>query len=899
MQSTKVEAIGWTGSGDGIIACGLEVVLWRRSNRFWEVAWKFKVDQPQALVSATWSIQGLFAISSYADARQTEGLVFDDLSKCVHVCLNDEHLGFNKTRLSHPLPISMIQWRPLKGEPSNTGGGKSERNFLLTCCVDGTVRLWCEIDNGRVRKGNDHHKATRRSFCVAAVIEVNQSMRGILGVDVFVTWSMEIDDMFESGEGVNASKGNDFDNTGSCAWIIGFGPRGLVSLWAVHCLDDVSPMRYPRVTLWKSLELEDSKINCIRSRPDLPNSQELFIRKAIVLRNNVSSSPTTCSFIKLLPSNSLVWTLLHPQNFNTVERQTQNDDNTSCSTVGYLNLDGHTGKILQVAAHPYNSEVELAASIDSNGLLIFWSLSTVSNYDFGQPTLIPAWEIFGKLETRDSCSKYTTLRWVPAVLDGELFLLMGHVVGIDLFMVKYPTEDENLVCHYLCTIPFTGHGPFEEGPTDIFSIPLPVTANGILTSKFMLLGVWISEFQALSWEITLHSCDLPGNCCSCNFDSKEATRITFSGKRYCVIARTCSSQFPETHKQDHVTSFAVVCRDNLVSQTAALSSDQFNSTPAYTMATGCANGFLKLWRSKIGETQNSADTLWELVGICATHRGPISTVCLSDSGGKVVTICKEFCSNSVNTLSIWEAVHIAGSGLLILEDTIALDEQVVALSWLSLSDGQLLLGVCFENQLCIYSQLCLSSRSSCGGQILLNSGKSLKGDIWRCIAFARTSSPIKDYFWGPRATAVVIHDHHLSVISQWSFLAKKQPQGEVESNCYNSNRIDFASENQKNIHSEIFADCDIGNLAELSIADSAQWKFVKDMKKGSSLSAEMGISPHDCLGAWSILEVAEKLGGSLPEYHPEALLMNVFTGIKINSFKKRNSYHFYSEYIAV
>ncbi|KAF1001385.1 hypothetical protein AG4045_002535 [Apium graveolens] len=33
--------------------------------------------------------------------------------------------------------------------------------------------------------------------------------------------------------------------------VIGFGPHRMVTLWAIHCLDDVTPMRYPRVTLWK------------------------------------------------------------------------------------------------------------------------------------------------------------------------------------------------------------------------------------------------------------------------------------------------------------------------------------------------------------------------------------------------------------------------------------------------------------------------------------------------------------------------------------------------------------------------------------------------------------------------------------------------------------------------
>ena len=32
------------------------------------------------------------------------------------------------------------------------------------------------------------------------------------------------------------------------------------------------------------------------------------------------------------------------------------------------------------------------------------------------------------------------------------------------------------------------------------------------------------------------------------------------------------------------------------------------------------------------------------------------------------------------------------------------------------------------------------------------------------------------------------------------------------------------------------------------------------------------------LSFWSILEVAERLCGSLPVYHPELLLMNIFSG---------------------
>ncbi|KAA8516193.1 hypothetical protein F0562_019372 [Nyssa sinensis] len=41
-QSTKMEAIKWTDIGDGIISGSVEVVLWRKEDRSWEIAWKLQ-----------------------------------------------------------------------------------------------------------------------------------------------------------------------------------------------------------------------------------------------------------------------------------------------------------------------------------------------------------------------------------------------------------------------------------------------------------------------------------------------------------------------------------------------------------------------------------------------------------------------------------------------------------------------------------------------------------------------------------------------------------------------------------------------------------------------------------------------------------------------------------------
>ena len=180
-----MESIKWTGSGDGIISGGAEVVLWRKKGRSWGMTWKFKPELPQALVSTTWSIDGPSATAPFQ--QQIRGS--SEASKCVFVLLRGGKSEFVKAELRHPLPVSMIQWRPITGKQSKKIDRRPLRQVLLTCCMDGTVRLWSEIDDGRLRKvGKDKNdkKTVLQSFRVAAVIEINQVLCGTLGSDIFV-----------------------------------------------------------------------------------------------------------------------------------------------------------------------------------------------------------------------------------------------------------------------------------------------------------------------------------------------------------------------------------------------------------------------------------------------------------------------------------------------------------------------------------------------------------------------------------------------------------------------------------------------------------------------------------------------------------------------------------------
>ena len=152
VQHTKVANIRWTGSGDGIISVGMEVVFWKKSNKCWEVAWKFKADQPQTLVCATWFIEGPSATAAHPSKEHIEGSLTNEKSKCVLVCQSNGLSEYSKVKLHHPLPVVMIQWRPSRGKLSNRYGKCSVRHVLLTCSLDGTARLWSEIDNGKARR---------------------------------------------------------------------------------------------------------------------------------------------------------------------------------------------------------------------------------------------------------------------------------------------------------------------------------------------------------------------------------------------------------------------------------------------------------------------------------------------------------------------------------------------------------------------------------------------------------------------------------------------------------------------------------------------------------------------------------------------------------------------------
>ncbi|KAL2536804.1 RAVE (Regulator of V-ATPase assembly) complex subunit RAV1/DMX protein [Forsythia ovata] len=184
LQSTKVEAIKWTGSGDGIVSGGINVVLWRKKEILREIAWKFKPKVPQVLVYAAWSSTGPSATAPWSKLQVGDSSSpINEASKCVLVFQGDEHSKCVQAELHHPLPTLHL--------------------VLLTCCIDGTVRLWSEACDGRIRragKDSSDQKAPRLFFGVIAVLEVNQTLNGSLGSNVFVSWATEVEGIIATGK---------------------------------------------------------------------------------------------------------------------------------------------------------------------------------------------------------------------------------------------------------------------------------------------------------------------------------------------------------------------------------------------------------------------------------------------------------------------------------------------------------------------------------------------------------------------------------------------------------------------------------------------------------------------------------------------------------------------------
>ncbi|KAK1274810.1 hypothetical protein QJS04_geneDACA022491 [Acorus gramineus] len=708
--------------------------------------------------------------------------------------------------------------------------------------------MWCEIDDGRAKK------LGKRSFHVVAVIEVDRFLDGRLGIDTSVMWAIEVGAVISKFEGDKYSLMRDDsedDWVGMCQWLVGVGPKNSLAFWSVHCLDDISPLRFPRVNLWKKLNLLDFSSENQCSIDHLSVESSPISIKTIISRTKHFGPPKLCNLVQLRPDNSISF-------LEGRERR------LSCLSGSVLSQDGHTGTILQVAISPCSCDISLCASLDCYGWLLLWSHSSISNCILGAHRIgFPTWKLIGKVLTEDICTsaRYSSLCWAPSRLGDSHVLLLGHEQGIDFLLIKIPGgEGEEILCQKVGMISFGGH-VHEEGLDKISVTPLPsICGKSFISNCFMLLGIWMKGFSALSWKVELHSTDLSGEGCGCSF------------RKYYVSAVLCSSKIPEPHYHNLVTSFATVCPAGLMPSVHQLLASQVwqSHSSSYHMATGYCDGTVKLWRINFSESliqqSKGQPQAWELVGMFMAHRGPVNGIALSSCGSKIASVSFGTSEGS-SCLYIWEPTCLVNTGKFFIEECLFLDGVVIAMNWLSIGNGQLLLGVCMANELRIYSQ---------------------KRQEWVCISQCCTSHMARNFLWGPGATLLLVHQRHFSNFGQWSFNIDKKNQAKLHLKYSEDHTNSHLTEDSEQFPVSFFAETGASGVKECLVNENGETFKLTQPATNATVN---GKATNSCLMTYqekygfgtknefhSMLEIAYELRRPLPIYHPRALLLFMNTG---------------------
>ncbi|KAL0379376.1 UNVERIFIED_CONTAM: DmX-like protein 1 [Sesamum angustifolium] len=251
----------------------------------------------------------------------------------------------------------------------------------------------------------------------------------------------------------------------------------------------------------------------------------------------------------------------------------------------------------------------------------------------------------------------------------------------------------------------------------------------------------------------------------------------------------------------------------------------------------------------------SSDANWSLVGVLTSEQGPILAVSASACCRKIAMASTTNYPSYFSSLSIWECLLVQSAGSFMLEDKLFFDGKIVALNWFRLGNGQLLLGVGLENELRLYA---LQRQ---GGQDILKCETPLKRNAWICIAVYSGLPAISNFLWGPKGTAIVVHDEYFSIFSHYLLLSDS-----AGSNGHEVSLISIASEKPP------------------EKITGGQYQSQASAKMNTEGDLQSTINSKKCMPAYnsdtkicflSMSEIADIIGGSLPLFHPEALMINL------------------------
>ncbi|XP_057841085.2 uncharacterized protein LOC131050818 isoform X2 [Cryptomeria japonica] len=902
-HSSRVNVVVWTESGDGLLAAGLDVIMWARGDSGWVPLWKSNLKQPHFLASATWSSVGFTATAADGSTcarcpwsmTQTPASFRGTSKGQVIVWHWNEVSSLQEIELSHPQPVSMIQWRP-------SNFACFQREVLLTCCLDGAVRLWMEIDNGRAKLDKRHmremsDKHTRATFFVSAIIEVNQCLNGILGTDISVMWTRETGgasiqsrDRFEVSSFDEVSKGS---NVGSCEWLLGIGPNASLAWWSLHCLDDISPPRYPRVSLWKKgTDLLPQRLKLPLVGSYLNSNACSVLLKAFIQRIGRKSSapPSSVDLFELLPQNIFSWSRVEAsmsisslgssleENINSNEESLRNPHVSS----EILNQGGHSGTILQVELHPV-IEAELAASLDSNGIVLIWSLNSLVEPQIEIPTFIhPAWKLSYRLPRCEISEqiKYRFLTWAPLFLkESQSLLFVGHSQGFDcIFIQKESIIRKTTTQHEMaCAIQFPESS--SQQLKSIYATLLSATSTkDFIKYNVLVLGLGKRGQIVQSWKILLHvqhEGEIPLEQLSEYFlkkgialDRNCTNEFNLAKKGYYISVEPCLPKFVNSIALVQVTSIAVTPTGNHFSFCQQSVDDLYGAgynIPAYNFATCHSDGVLKLWKVSVPQESlvpncQTVEISWNCVGLIKIPKGTGRLIALANSGCKIAT-ASSIASEDTTTINIWDAESYLGDCNFVLEDIIHFPGCVTALDWLAIGNGQFLLGVAMQNEVRVYSQRRHVSDTS------TTQGDTANLHIWFCIASICTTSYIRALSWGPKATLLLVSSELVYIVSQWAYTADRKVQ---EFKGQNSALVNLCS-----LHSQSWNSLKDNNEASLTLSTNGNGNKCLSMALGDVIEHYL---QHVQGSIFSLLEIADEIGGPLPVYHPSAVLHCLLIG---------------------
>lgn len=904
-HSFQVCTSAWTHSGDGLMVAGSEIIVWQHqagNMRDWIRKWRVNVEKPQHLCAATSSVTGFVASANGVPAHEIGSL---------EVCVNPDDrkqssskdratiwsweagLGVEEVELMHPQQVLMLQWRPSKATVGNIDQELHEvqRPILLTACSDGAVRLWMEVDSGRSRldraAGKESaEKRLKTAFFVSAVIEVNRTLYGQLGQNVFVMWATDIvvkafgATSIDSG-GSQAYKRKD---VAPCEWLVGMGPDGSISLWSLHCLDDISPPRCPRVLLW------EHGFNLV------PNYTEPSFLKVVVRRpeGTMAEPPSCLDIFEFLQGGHFRWLRIWPpvsaigRGGSKVPVLSSETPSTSLPSSPFspgkksawsvacedLKIHGHSDEILNIAVHPCIF-TQLAASVDMTGTVIVWLLGSCYGpqfqiENFSAPFLKFGGQLSGHQIPRDMY--LDLLAWAPVVFpDGGTCLMAVDSDKVSCFYLtkevvslKPKSESVKVLTEHIFDLPW----PVSAGQS-LQGIYIVSTANAWIgngqQTKCTLLGIGNNGTLMVSWQLSF--CVSPDDDATTQLDQIGVhSEDIHQCKRLRILSDHTGPPIAlqvSWHVMSSV-SLEFVQRVISVASPAPWCASMDADNPGRHVntsqfVTGCADGIVRIWQvvsQKCCVDEESEKTLFQCMGLLKAGDEQITSVSMASSAGRLATSCT-LKTQSCHSVSIWQAESLNSHGRYRLVDEVLLPSVVLALSWFEEGSGRSVLAVALQNKVEIYGQLGITSSKP--------SEKRLpRLDGWICITSAVLDCRPDTVAWGPCGTLLLASGCRILVSGLRTSSRSKQTSWNKE-----VSRLGSTSSSSSPSLSTYTGVHSSGKVEEV-IVRASSYNTLLDASNENMSSERV----QDTLGILS-----ESVQTCLSDYHPKKILWYLSKGI--------------------